>query len=202
MELPQSWKQHRGQTHWEVWGAEHPLDNYAICFCFSEALKKIFGSGKHKHGHLEAWGKRKSFTTPAKRLARMWSTGSSTAAFLPAGQQCSHLPFPLPYAYTHSSETVVTVLMLLLWFHLCHYCISHISQDQLQPQSPRTEPPFCFSPRVNSPTAKENQTVASLQCWVCASCLSWASKAKSEVQWHQSHSQATVASRHLPRLGN
>lgn len=154
MELPQSWKQHRGQTHWEVWGAEHPLDNYAICFCFSEALKKIFGSGKHKHGHLEAWGKRKSFTTPAKRLARMWSTGSSTAAFLPAGQQCSHLPFPLPYAYTHSSETV-TVLMLLLWFHLCHYCISHISQDQLQPQSPRS---------VSAPELTPQQQRRTKQC--------------------------------------
>lgn len=39
MELSQRWEQHSGQTHWEVWGAEQPLANYAICYCFSEALK-------------------------------------------------------------------------------------------------------------------------------------------------------------------
>lgn len=103
MELSQRWEQHSGQTHWEVWGAEQPLANYAICYCFSEALKKIFSSGKHKHDHLEAWGKGKSSHYPSQKISKDVKQAIALQPSILQVSKCSHLPFPLPYAYTFTA---------------------------------------------------------------------------------------------------
>lgn len=163
MELSQRWEQHSGQTHWEVWGAEQPLANYAICYCFSEALKKIFSSGKHKHDHLEAWGKGKSSHYPSQKISK---DVKQAIALQPSILQVSSAvtcPF-LSHMLTHSQQwnsgdgpDAFALIPLLPLSHLSHLPVS----------ASAPELPLCFSPCTKPPQKRRTEECIPAMLGLC-----------------------------------